>query len=720
MGKKGDNAWTSTAAGNALTSPRPYLLGPKTKPPPAKKIFSDIDPVMEAYSNSLVTVTEAPSLQTSSTVGTLPSANFPVSPASMTTPPQQYFSQPSTPLKALASFNELSGRLYAFPLKFRLNMAQTGLKVPTPIQKHMIPAVNAGRDILASAHTGMGKTAAYLVPILGKVMQTQRDGLPRNRYYPSVVILQPTRELVQQVHEEVARLIRQTHLKAVMLNGGNLTVDQVMGMRGGVDIVVATPGRLQEFVSRKIVKLGRVKHVVIDEADKMLDLGFEPGLRRLLSDRLLPTAPIRQTLMLSATLPADVCRLAGEFLHTPLSIQVGIQGGTTHLIDQRLELVQPTQKLERLVQLLSSPDSRGLAVVFTNNIPNAKKVHALLSSRGMSVGLLHGDQPQMLRDEAMTCFKFGVTSILVCTNLAARGVDIPDVSHVINFDTPMDADQYIHRIGRTGRAGKRGMSTTLMTLLDGAYAQGLIEVLRKSGQEVPAWLAELAHAHTSTGPISGGDDADVDGPDTVIAHHDYARSVRSSVPGMHTASKPRTTGRTALRIQSLDSHQHPFGGYLPSERGAGPSELLAALMKERAAASRSGGTERRGQGDSDLGNTTRGFTSFPSGSKRSPGNRKAGLPLSDEERLAASAALLARWQAVIHGRNYSRHEEVKDLDTPFSRDVNRRIAVPQQYLVARQAQSLPRQALQHQEENVHVLDINEEDVPSLRVTNVRH
>ncbi|MEW5317381.1 MAG: hypothetical protein WDW38_008681 [Sanguina aurantia] len=467
----------------------------------------------------------------------------------------------------IATFNDLRCKA-----KLKENMIKAGFQKPTPVQKYAIPIIGARRDLLASAPTGSGKTAAYLIPIVGRLMQECREGT-RNRVYPSVIILSPTRELAIQLWEAARKLTLGTHINAAVVHGGTPLAEQVQELRGGIDIVVATPGRLLELVeSRRIIILSRLQFLVVDEADKMLDLNLEPTIKRLLGNSLLPPRKERQLIMFSATLPEEVQRLAAEMLEDYVYLTVGVVGGSVNLISQRVEWVGKAGKLDLLMSQLR--ETNGLTLVFANTVQRAAEAHRHLAGQGISVSLIHGEisqvgtthtrtdvpatphperigrHPCLERHRAPTIVaptqrllsqrrmrgqhgrrrprsELLIASVittltnwpisrgwpakltnrmlsvrpvnslgsrvLVATGVAARGLDIPDVTHVVNVDMPAEIDEYIHRIGRTGRAGRQGVATTFFSALDSAMAVELSIVLRQSLQEVPEWLEGIGH-----------------------------------------------------------------------------------------------------------------------------------------------------------------------------------------------------------------------------------
>ncbi|KAJ9508461.1 hypothetical protein QJQ45_011993 [Haematococcus lacustris] len=373
------------------------------------------------------------------------------------------------PPPPLVTLNQLAKGPYRVRPTLLRALVQQRINVATPVQRYAFPTILRGHDLLASSSTGSGKTLAYLVPVLTRLMRPHRSGGPRNTAYPVAIVLVPTRELAVQVWEEANRLMKGSQLKAVALYGGQSTVDEVRALRDGVDLVVATPSRLLHWVeSKRKVKLERLALLVVDEADRMLDMGFEPLLIRL---------------------PPEVLALAAKYLRpNAVFVHVGDWQGASPLVKQRLELVSGDEVrkhllIQRLQQL------QGMAVVFTNSMAAAAEVHTLLTQQpGLSVSLLHSGLEQQQREEALQCFRYGVTRVLVATGLAGRGLDMPDVTLVINYDMPISLPDYVYRIGRTGRGGRTGESLTFFRPTDSRLAQPLMELMVSVGQSPPDWL----------------------------------------------------------------------------------------------------------------------------------------------------------------------------------------------------------------------------------------
>jgi len=340
---------------------------------------------------------------------------------------------------------------------------------PTAIQSGAIPVALAGRDLVATAETGSGKTAAFLLPMLDRLHGSRTGGV-------SALILAPTRELAAQIGREFDLLSRNTRLRAAVIVGGESMTRQVDALRSGAQVVVACPGRLIDHVERGTVKLDRIELVVIDEADRLLDMGFLPQLRRIL--RMVPKQ--RQTLMFSATMDAGVEMVAREFLRDPARLNVGEVCAPPASIRQAIYPVTLENKGPMLLELLQrgGVDS---AIVFTRTKSRADRVAKMLVRNRIRAVAIHGDRSQQQRNAALAGFRKRAYQVLVATDVAARGLDIPDVSHIINFDLPDASETYIHRIGRTARMGKAGEALSLVTPEE-RFSLGEIE--RMLGQKV--------------------------------------------------------------------------------------------------------------------------------------------------------------------------------------------------------------------------------------------
>ena len=350
---------------------------------------------------------------------------------------------------------------------------------PTPIQTQAIPLVLAGRDVLGCAQTGTGKTAAFALPILQRlshhaVRETASAGRIR------ALVLCPTRELAQQIHESFRTYGQHTGVRQTVVFGGVNQNPQARALRAGVDVLIATPGRLLDLMGQGLVNLGGVESLVLDEADRMLDMGFLPDLRRILTH--VPRQ--RQTLLFSATMPPPIRKLAGDILHDPVPVQVSRVSSAAPSVDHWVYHVEKLDKPELLVRLLEET-AYTRALVFTRTKHGADKVVRKLFKAGVSAAALHGNKSQGARTRALAEFRSAKTPILVATDIAARGLDVEDISHVINFDLTPEPETYVHRIGRTGRAGAAGIAVSFCTSQEHEDLRAIERLIREPLQLAP-------------------------------------------------------------------------------------------------------------------------------------------------------------------------------------------------------------------------------------------
>lgn len=389
-------------------------------------------------------------------------------------------------------------------------------KAPTPIQAASWPSTLSGRDVVGVAETGSGKTMAFALPCVESISLITKKGV-------KAVVVSPTRELAMQTHEQLARLASQLRLKCVCLYGGASKDDQRALLQKGADIIVATPGRLKDFMSDETVDLSGCRFAVLDEADRMLDKGFEEDIKMILG--ACPPREERQTLMFTATWPMSVQSLASTFMVDPVKITIGSRGketenGSVELqantrISQKVEVMDGKDKEFRLLQIIKQhqqgkqKDDRIL--VFCLYKKEATRVESFLSRKGVRVGGIHGDLKQEQRTRSLEAFKTGKTPVLVATDVAARGLDIPEVKLVINVTFPLTIEDYVHRIGRTGRAGKTGEAITMFTVQDKAHSGSLINILKGANQPVPDELMKFGTVvKKKTHDMYGGFFKDVD------------------------------------------------------------------------------------------------------------------------------------------------------------------------------------------------------------------
>ena len=341
-----------------------------------------------------------------------------------------------------------------------------GYETATPIQEAAIPAALRGRDIIGTAQTGTGKTAAFVLPILHRLLDGPR-GMPR------VLIVTPTRELAEQIHQVIRALSAGTQLRSMTIYGGVGANRQIKALKDGVDILVATPGRLLDLLQQRYVKLHKIEVLVLDEADRMFDMGFLPDVRRII--KAVPVE--RQTMLFSATFPPEVELLASQSLKNPQKIAMGISR-PAHTVTHALYPVPAHLKSALLLKLLKQIDTESV-LIFTRTKHRADKVARQIAHAGFRVTSLHSNRTQGQREQALRGFKTGHFRVMVATDIAARGLDIDSISHVINYDMPDTADAYIHRIGRTGRAQRTGDAFTLVTPEDNDMIRTLERIMRQ-------------------------------------------------------------------------------------------------------------------------------------------------------------------------------------------------------------------------------------------------
>jgi len=438
----------------------------------------------------------------------------------------------------------------------------SGYDTPTPIQAQAIPYALAGRDILGIAQTGTGKTAAFTLPMLVRLEQ----GRARARM-PRTLILEPTRELAAQVEESFARYGVNHKLNVVLLIGGVSFGDQDAKIMRGADVLIATPGRLLDFSERGKLLLTGIEILVIDEADRMLDMGFIPDIERIC--KLVPFT--RQTLFFSATMPPEITRLTETFLHNPARIEVARAASTATTITQGLVASAPgPAKRETLRRLIRTADSFKNAIIFCNRKRDVALLHKSLQKHGFSAGALHGDMDQRARTTSLDAFKVGDVDLLVCSDVAARGLDIPDVSHVFNFDVPTHAEDYVHRIGRTGRAGKTGIALSIVTRADQKYIDEIEKLIARPIE----W-----NGPTSAPESAGGADAEEEAP-----RHRRTRSGSGARRGGRTAPAGEEGGSESeiLPPRMARSRRTPR----PDEQPQRVPERLAPTPQDRPAQER--------------------------------------------------------------------------------------------------------------------------------------
>jgi len=361
---------------------------------------------------------------------------------------------------------ERSGHFTEIPMSFQnlglspailRALSELGHTTPTPIQRDAIPLIIDGNDLMGAAQTGTGKTGGFALPILERLFPGGKRDTASTRA-PRVLVLTPTRELAAQVHDSIRDYGKYLGVRSTTIFGGVGMQPQVEALRRGIDVLVATPGRLIDHLERRTVDLSAVDTLVLDEADRMLDMGFMPALKRIL---LVLPRQNRQTLMFSATFPDEIKKLAAQFLHQPREVQASPRNTVANAITHLVHPVDAARKKDLLVDLLAA-DSRRQTLVFARTKHGADKLVKSLCITGFKAAAIHGNKSQGARTRALADFKSGRTVILVATDIAARGLDIPQLPVVVNYDLPMVAEDYVHRIGRTGRAGEEGLAISLV------------------------------------------------------------------------------------------------------------------------------------------------------------------------------------------------------------------------------------------------------------------
>ena len=362
-------------------------------------------------------------------------------------------------------------------------LADAGYTAPTPIQSRAIPPLLEGRDLMGLAQTGTGKTAAFALPILHRLAADRRAAMPRSA---RALVLAPTRELATQIEKSFADYGRHLRLTRALVFGGVSQGRQVEALRRGVDIMVAAPGRLLDLIQQGHADLSGTEILVLDEADRMLDMGFVRDIRRIVATMRAP----RQTMLFSATMPGSIAELSSSLLKDPVRVEVSPPATTVERIRQTVMFVDAASKKDALLELLRSPRVVR-AVVFTLMKHEANKVSEFLNKAGICAEAIHGNKSQPARDRAMDGFRAGRVKVLVATDIAARGIDVDEVSHVFNYDLPAEPEVYVHRIGRTARAGREGWA---VTLCDAEQRAWLRDVERTIGKPVPVFANHRWHS----------------------------------------------------------------------------------------------------------------------------------------------------------------------------------------------------------------------------------
>ena len=391
-------------------------------------------------------------------------------------------SDPTDPIAPVVRFDSL-----ALDPKLLRAVAESGYESMTPIQAKAIPLVLAGRDMMGAAQTGTGKTAAFSLPLLQKMLRHETASMSPARHPVRALVLAPTRELADQVAANVKNYAKFTQLRSTVVFGGIDMKPQTLQLKAGVEVLIATPGRLLDHIEAKNAVLNQVEYVVLDEADRMLDIGFLPDLQRILS--YLPKE--RQTLLFSATFSPEIKRLAESYLQDPVLVEVARPNATATNVEQRFYGVTDDDKRAVVRQILRQREL-SQALVFVNSKLGAARLARSFERDGLKTTALHGDKSQDERLKALDAFKRGDVDVLVATDVAARGLDIADLPAVFNFDVPFNAEDYVHRIGRTGRAGASGLAVTLVTRDDTRLMNDIEKLIKKKLDIEPIELEDTS------------------------------------------------------------------------------------------------------------------------------------------------------------------------------------------------------------------------------------
>ena len=453
-------------------------------------------------------------------------------------------------------------------------VAEMGYESMTPIQEQAIPVVLSGRDVMGAAQTGTGKTAAFSLPLLQRMMKHENASTSPARHPVRALVLLPTRELADQVAQQVAAYAKHTNLRSTVVFGGMDMKPQTLELKKGVEVLVATPGRLLDHIEAKNVVLNQVEYVVLDEADRMLDIGFLPDLQRILS--YLPKQRI--TLLFSATFSPEIKRLASSYLQNPITIEVARPNETASTVSQHFYSVSDDDKRRALRQLIKQ-HAITQAFVFVNSKLGCARLARTLERDGLNTTALHGDKSQDERLKALDAFKRGDVDLLICTDVAARGLDIKDVPAVFNFDIPYNAEDYVHRIGRTGRAGASGLALSFVSGNDNRLVVDIEKLIKKKIElEAIEFEEDRPRERINTGRRAWGEDDPRD-----VLDAPQAPSNRTAPP----ARSPRAGPRDPFFDKPYEAPtEAPPPAWEPGERPSGrisanikPKRKVAALFK---------------------------------------------------------------------------------------------------------------------------------------------
>ncbi|MBA3696527.1 MAG: DEAD/DEAH box helicase [Methylotenera sp.] len=437
-------------------------------------------------------------------------------------------------------------------------LTESGYTTPTPIQAQAIPVALAGGDLMAGAQTGTGKTAAFALPLLQKLLPLASNSASPAKHPVRALILTPTRELAIQVEESVKVYAKHTPLRSLVVYGGVDIKTQTPHLKSGIEVLVATPGRLLDHIEQKTLQLNQVQILVLDEADRMLDMGFMPDLKRILA--LLPKQ--RQNLMFSATFSNEIKKLADDFLTKPQLIEVARSNATNDNVTQKVYQVEQSDKEALLTQILKVADAKQV-IVFTKTKLTASRLSRSLERAGIAADAIHGDKTQQERIKALDAFKAGTVTALIATDVAARGLDITDLPMVINYEIPSAAEDYVHRIGRTGRAGASGIAISFVSSDEEKYFTEIEKLIKR---QIPKEIVVIEKHSTRTTSASRTKTSESK-PRSSTSHHDASSGIHGETKRMLPKKKPSdpwfdkpyeaTIAQEASNIKSSQANKKP-------------------------------------------------------------------------------------------------------------------------------------------------------------------
>jgi ATP-dependent RNA helicase RhlE len=463
---------------------------------------------------------------------------------------------------------------FGLPQMLLKALAEAGYNTPTPIQAAAIPELMKGRDMLALAQTGTGKTAAFTLPVMAVLSRAHGSRQPKSA---RALILAPTRELAIQIHDNIRVYSRHSHLRSTVIVGGVSMNNQVKELAGGVDLLVATPGRLLDHLMQKTVRIDTVSHLVLDEADRMLDMGFIRDIKKIIA--ALPGK--RHSMLFSATMPGEIEELGRFILHQPARIDLSPPKRTAENIEQRVHFVPTAEKRPLLVSLLKDA-AMSRVIVFTRTKHIANRIAEFLGKNRIEADAIHGNKSQNARQRALTRFKAGEIRVLVATDIAARGIDVDEISHVVNFDLPNEAESYVHRIGRTARAGSNGVAISFCDATENDYLRDIEKLTKQKltvagGEQLPS-EPKAPRDYAKKRPFQGGHKRS--GGDGAKAH------------GPKAQGKPREASEGGEKRTDHKGEHRPHGK--PNHRGGKP-QSAGRGGENRSVARRSGAHHGQGK-----------------------------------------------------------------------------------------------------------------------------